>query len=185
MALGAIENDILTWKNPSYSGAIFGIVNFIFVCMFFEVPLFAYFLAYGGILALVAGLLMKLTGKADADSFTLSTLVSLDDFKSGMEGVYTFIDGILRGFAPIIFWKDVTMSCIALFAIYFISSFLEILSVELTVFLIFNGLFAYGKFQEQIRPVLNPQIEQGIEACKKYFNMIPKYESPVKAPKAE
>jgi hypothetical protein len=55
------------------------------------------------------------------------------------------------------------------------SGFLALMDLTTILLLLWNFLFLYGKFQDQIVPIAAPHCDKACEVLGKYWSMIPRY----------
>lgn len=169
---------VLCWKDPAKSGMIFALGNMLLLSLYLEVPLFTYFVTYGGLLALVAGAACKVGKLCDTESISLERLVSKDQLEKGVGAGYSYVNSLVESVLPIILWEDVIVSFGCTVGLYLATSVLEMISLAMLCFLAFNVAFIYGKFQDQIRPVAAPHLKKASLEMEKLWAKVPRYELP-------
>lgn len=165
---------LITWERPLVSLSVFLLGNAILLSLWMEFPIVAYMLSYGGFFVLACGLLAKLTKTVDPDTFSADIWKKDKIEKCAGDFHATMMKSV--GFVvPIIFWKDVTTSAIALGVLYAFSTVISFVSISFVCFAVFNAVFVYGKFQSQIDTLIGPYIGEGKDLLCKGWSMVPRY----------
>jgi hypothetical protein len=158
------------------TGTVFAVGNGLLLSLYFEFPLLAYVLSYGGLLAIAAGGVAKVTKAVNVDDITAEMLFPKDAASCVMDFVHSSVSKCLEVALPVVLWQDVQVSLLAGLVMYIVGFWImSWLSVSLLVLLTFNGLFIYGKFQDEILQVAGPHLEIAAGECQKYWAMIPRY----------
>lgn len=180
--LPRLENSLLVWADVPRTATVYGAVNFFMLLLWMEVPLIILAIQYGGYLALALGLAgskLGLINTGDLDAASASFVANLREFFS------LFLDmaltPIVKALAPLVVWQDVSKSLMFLFGIYVCSGVVTVLGLFESVFLAFNMLFLYGKFQEEIIKAADPHLSKAKKVVMEdVIAKIPKYEGKAK-----
>lgn len=171
-----LTNSILTWENAMQTGIVFGVGNALLLSVYFEFPLLAYALSYGGLLAIAAGGAAKVTKAVNIEEITAEALFPKEAASALMDCCHAAVAKFLTAVLPVVFWEDVQVSLIAGLVMYVVGFWvMSWLSVSLLVLLTFNGLFAFGKFQDEILKVAGPHLDLAATEIAKYWAMVPRY----------
>lgn len=175
--LKRLEDPLLTWADIKKTATVFGAGNAVLLAFLVEFPIIVYTIQYGGYLLLFAGFLASRTGMVNTEDIGATTEKLAASIESGVAAaIHTGLTPAVKAVAPIALWVDLQTSGLVLCGLYVFASVVELFGLLFLTFLMFNFLFLYGKFQDQIIPAAQPLMAQAQEGVMKVFEMIPKYE---------